>query len=188
MARCHHGLISSKRFARRLSHSTYPWSFSTERGEPISTKGASRIIGRFTCLTGQRLSVLSTPVLAAIGSGRIWACVGNLDTVARKPGKRITPLWPCARSWSSRPVLGPDSPESGPAPGGARSPVASAPGTRSSASSGIAGCRALPRWTSRPSAARPETPAPSPTPATAAFSTPPAAGRIAATGPATRSA
>src|SRR3974377_775811 len=57
------------------------------------------------------------------------------DTVARKPGKRITPLWPCARSWSSRPVLGPDSPESGPAPGGPRSPVASAPGPRPSASS-----------------------------------------------------
>ncbi len=74
----------------------------------------------------------------------------SLNIVARKPSNRITPLWPCAKSWSCRPGLEPDSPATGPVPTRHRSPVASAPGTPSSASSGIAGCRAPSRWTPPP--------------------------------------
>src|SRR5208337_518718 len=90
------------------------------------------------------------------------------ETIARIPGYRIMPPSPCAGSWSSGRGLGRAAPAAGPAPAGPRSPVASEPGTPSSASCGSDGCHAPPRWTSRPAAARPKTPAPSPTPAPAA--------------------
>src|SRR5262249_3726497 len=103
-----------------------------------------------------------TPPHQAAISPDNGAKVSKLDTVARKPGNRITPPGPYAGSWSCR--LGPrlDSPAVGPAPTGPRSPSASALGRPSSASSGTAGGRAPRRWTSHPGAARPGTPAPSP--------------------------
>jgi hypothetical protein len=90
------------------------------------------------------------------------------ETVARIPGYRIMPPSPCAESWWSEPGLGRAAPAAGPAPAGPRSPAASEPGTPSSASCGSDDCHAPPRWTSRPAAARPRTPGPSPTPAPAA--------------------
>src|SRR5262245_26973256 len=111
--------------------------------------------------------------------------LGCFDTVARKPGDEIMPLWPCAGPRSCRLGPGPGSRAAGPAPTDLRSPSASAPGRPSSASSGIAGCPARPRWMWRPSVARPGTPAPSPAPATAASSARRAGERTAATGRAT---
>ncbi len=72
------------------------------------------------------------------------------DTVARKPGKRVKPLWPCGGSWSCWPGPGPDSLGAGPSPSGPRSLPSSALGRPSSASSDTAGCPAPPRWTSHP--------------------------------------
>src|SRR5262249_8807447 len=90
------------------------------------------------------------------------------------------PPAPCGESeWSPR-GRRLDVPVGGPPPAGPRSPVASAPGTPTSASCDTAGSLAPPRSTSPPGGARPGTPVPSPGPATGASSAPRGAGRIAA--------
>src|SRR5208337_1305550 len=117
----------------------------------------AQILSNRTCLLHSPLSKTSLHNLSVI-----------LETVARIPGYRIMPPSPCAESWWSEPGLGRAAPAAGPAPAGPRSPAASEPGTPSSASCGSDDCLAPPRWTSRPAAARPRTPGPSPTPAPAA--------------------
>ena len=62
-----------------------------------------------------------------------------VDTVARKPGDRVMPLWPCAGPSSCRPGPEPDSPGAGPAQTGPRSLPSSALGRPSSPSSDTAG-------------------------------------------------
>ena len=82
----------------------------------------------------------------ALGWDRAGTCNLHIryDTVARKPGDEIMPLWPCAGPWSCWSGLGSDSLAAGPVPADPRSPAVSVPGRPSSASFGY---RRLPRST-----------------------------------------